>query len=203
MTEQPPVHPDVESTPIDSSIHRPRTAEPVAFPDIHSALAPESAAQAVRALSKSGRLPGYRDASPTSFASTIFGGIYDHTLRATITPAGAPHHASTVAATISLNRKTPAVVIAATLLTIWPGGWLLHSLLTTYFSAYPRADWVTWAWYLPLCLLSIPFLWKQFKAARLEARAHALEIHGRLAAALDTQPHRPSTAIHRTSEPAR
>lgn len=58
-----------------------------------------------------------------------------------------------------MKRLLPGAFLAVLVLTVWPGVWLTHSLLRTYFPGYgsPDALWSpTWWWYIPLTALSVP-----------------------------------------------
>lgn len=72
-------------------------------------------------------------------------------------------------------------------LSVWPGVLLLHSMMATYFGWYPRAMWVTCAWYLPLTVLPVPWMWstawkKSAAVADAEARQSIARIAGHLGA---------------------
>jgi hypothetical protein len=60
-------------------------------------------------------------------------------------------------------------------LTFFPGLYLTDSMLTTYFEWY-RIE--TWWWYVPLGLLMIPVLWKQYRVGSAVARVDAGELIG-------------------------
>ncbi|MEM9082314.1 MAG: hypothetical protein AAGB34_01875 [Planctomycetota bacterium] len=143
---------------------------------------PTGVLASLRALSKAGRLPGYEQRSGGTFECAIFGGLFDRTLRGRIEASAS---GSKITMRVTLDRKVPAILLAALVFSIWPGVWLLHSLLTTYFGWYPNPEWVTWAWYIPLTLLGLPVLWKQFRAARAAAAADLLEVLQKVKAATE------------------
>ena len=159
-----------------------RVENGVLFPAVESPLGVEETLGRVRRLSKAGRLPGYEAMGGGRFVATVFGGLYDRQLTARVEEGAGG--GSRVAGEVVLRRKMPVLVVVVMGVTVWPGVWFLHSLLTTYFGWYPNPEWVTWAWYVPLCLLGVPVLWKQYKAGREEARGHAAELSERIAAAV-------------------
>lgn len=155
-----------------------------------SPLTPDAAVDALRNASRRGKLAGFRtlDTPPESGggASTrrcvcdIFGSPYDRDLFITIEPGGesggAGEGGSTVRLDTRLRRKFPVIVIVVMVLALWPGVWLTDSLLVTYFSWYPRSEWVTWAWYVPLMLLAVPVLIKQYRSSEAAAAQEAAKV---------------------------
>jgi len=83
---------------------------------------------------------------------------------------------------LHLRRLTrlPLIFGAVLALTVWPGVWLTDSLLSTYWPSYGRwsADtpWLTYAWYLPITLVPIPWMWRSLaRKSRDAALASARE----------------------------
>lgn len=148
---------------------------------IESPHSPAEVMARVWALSTRGKLPGFEKRGERSFAATVFAEPYDRVLEATVADAGA---GSRLTGRVRLKRKMPAIMIAVFLFTIWPGVWLTDSLLVTYFSWYPREFWVTIAWYVPLCLLAIPPLWKQWKKSGVIAARELATLDERLRGAV-------------------
>lgn len=153
-----------------------------------SPLAPEAAVEALRAASRRGKLAGFRtldassDSPPDSgggagvrrCACDVFGSPYDRDLFIAIAPGDGG--GSTVRLDTRLRRKFPAIVIVVMVLAVWPGVWLTDSLLVTYFGWYPRSEWVTWAWYVPLMLLAVPVLIKQYRSSEAMAAVEAARV---------------------------
>lgn len=135
-----------------------------ALPAITSPLSPTEAVDRLDRLSKRGKLPGFeRDTagSRSAFRALIFGAPYDRELRASAHAIdGAPAGGCTIRAQSVLKLKLPAIVAVVLILSVWPGLPLTDSMLKTYFSWYRIP---TWWWYLPLMLLGLPPLWKQWK----------------------------------------
>jgi hypothetical protein len=153
-------------------------------PTLRVAMGAPAVLDALLRRSQQGKLPGFRRADstasgPPGFVVDIQGTIYDRDLIGSIHPALG---GSEIRFTSRLRRRLPWIVIVVTVLTFWPGVLLTDSLLTTWFSWYPKQMWVTAAWYLPLCVLTIPVLWKQYKASEKAAEAHLRETLAKLAA---------------------
>ena len=128
-------------------------------------------------LSKKGKLPGFRRRSDTTFEIAAHGTVYDRTLTGTVS-------GSNITFTSRLNRKFPAIMITVMAIALFPGLPLTHTMLRVFFGWYPTEFWITAAWYLPLTLLAIPTLIKQFKASERASRLHAEETIQKLAAHL-------------------
>ncbi len=135
-------------------------------------------------LSRRGKLAGFEKTSPTTFHAAAFGMLYDRLFVGEISPTETGSH---LRMHTELKRTLPTVVAVVYLLTLWPGVLLTDSMLTTYFSWYPRATWVTYAWYIPLTLLAIPALRAQFRASQRAARAHGQETAQKIAKAIDAE----------------
>ncbi len=156
-----------------------------ALPTIRAPHKPSEVLARLESLSRRGKLAGFERTSPHSFETSIYGAPYDRVLRATIEPdAGEPEQAI-IECAAHLPRRLPAIVALVLIVAVWPGVWLTHSMLVTYFGWYPRADWVTVVWYVPLTLLAVPVLWKQFRQSERSAFAHAHEVIARIAATCD------------------
>jgi hypothetical protein len=162
----------------------PDQATHTAMPTLRVAMGAPAVLEALLRRSQQGKLPGFRRASPAAtsppgFIVDIHGTIYDRDLLGAIHSAP---HGSEIRFTSRLRRRLPWIVILITIFTFWPGVLLTDSLLTTWFSWYPKQMWVTAAWYFPLCVLTIPVLWKQYKASEKAAEAHLRETLAKLAA---------------------
>ncbi|MCA9282702.1 MAG: hypothetical protein KDA30_11735 [Phycisphaerales bacterium] len=132
----------------------------------------------VSALSTRGKLPGFVKRGERAFEATVFGEPYDRVLVAGVRDSG--DGGSVIEGEVRLKRKMPTIMIVVFLFTIWPGVWLTDSLMVTYFSWYPRKMWVTVAWYVPLCLLALPALWKQWKKSCVIAAGELVTVEERL-----------------------
>ena len=152
-------------------------------PPVTTAMSPHEVLDALTALSRRGKLPGFtrlqdaspdgRSAEPGVFRADVFGLHYDRELIGTVAATDA---GSTITFESKLKRKMPIIVITVFILCIWPGTWLTDSMLVTYFGWYPSNGWFTYAWYVPLMLLSIPLLMKQYKTSMAMAHAESKDV---------------------------
>ena len=141
-------------------------------------MVPERVIALLEAKSQQGKLPGFHRVDAATFRVGIFGAPYDRDLIGAVapTPEGA-----TIRFTSRLRRKMPWLVVIVTIISFWPGVVLTDSLLSTWFpSWYPKQFWITCAWYLPLCALTIPALWKQFKNSERASEEHLHETMAKL-----------------------
>lgn len=163
--ETPDIPADVAA--IASRAREPEVVGAVLVPGpLLSPYAPEEAMRRLRSLATKGKLPDFETPEDSSagalhdpsFRVLVFGTPYDRLLIGRIAPDGSG--GSRVEFASRLRPKLPVVFVVVVLLSLWPGVWLTHSMLVTYFSWY-RIQ--TWWWYIPLTLLVIPALWKQFR----------------------------------------
>jgi hypothetical protein len=154
----------------------PRTKAPdPSFPLLVTDLTPDEVIARLRKRSQLGKLPGFEHRGGHVFRVLAFGQPYDKELIGSVAQAPGRERGSSVRFSVRLLKKLPVVVVVVMALSIWPGVWVTHSLLITYFESYPQALWITSAWYIPLCLIAIPALWKQYKRSIAEADKHAQE----------------------------
>ncbi|MFO0787728.1 MAG: hypothetical protein U0573_15430 [Phycisphaerales bacterium] len=135
-------------------------------------------------LSRAGKLPGYKPAAE-GFHALAYGWVYDFDLVAAFTPQGS---GTSVKFALAVRPKMPWIVAAALLLSVFPGVWVTHSMLSIYFSWYPGELWKTCAWYLPVSILPIPWVWKRaMDRSRVAAEESGLELIERIGAALEAR----------------
>jgi hypothetical protein len=135
-------------------------------------LSPDEVNKAAYKRSTKGKLAGYAK-TDAGFNADAFGTLYDRTINATVMPSDT---GSTITFRATLKKRWPTIVIAAFLFTLWPGVYFTDSLLSTWFSWYRLSFWWTCAWYIPLTLLAIPVLIKQFRQSELASWIHAHEV---------------------------
>lgn len=147
-------------------------------------LPPESALAALARAGRRGRLPGFTNLQDNTFRLDCDAIPFEHEIRGVIEAETAPEPSPANAAsrvTLSVRRKPlmPTAFAVTLILTVWPGVWLTDSLIATYWATYGRwtesMPWLTYAWYLPLTALPLPWLWKSLtvKSAAM-ARESAL-----------------------------
>jgi hypothetical protein len=90
---------------------------------------------------------------------------FDYRLVATMTDLTEPTKGTHIELRLVRLRKMPVLFAMILAVTIWPGVWLTDSMLTTYFGWYSSwtlsMPWLTYAWYLPITALPIPWMWKR------------------------------------------
>lgn len=173
--------PDAVSGPIASSNPASVIATHRSIPDLVVPLAPPEVVAFLERKSQQGKLPGFRrdPSTPSAFGLGLYGAPYDRILIVTVSPVST---GSVLRFQSRLKRMLPWLIVIATIITFWPGVLLTDSLMATWFpSWYPKELWVTCAWYLPLCVLTIPALWKQFRISERASEEHLQETLAKLA----------------------
>ncbi len=137
-----------------------------------------------------GLLPGYRAQGDHAFRVEADAVPFPHELTGRVERGSGD--VSVVRLELRRMARMPLVFAAVIGLTIWPGVWLTDSLLGTYWPAYGRwsaeMPWLTYAWYLPITVLPLPWMWrtmsrKSLAMARESAEKQALVIASELDAA--------------------
>jgi len=150
------------------------------IPELSTVRTPAEVLAFLERKSQQGKLPGFRrePGAPDAFRIGLYGAPYDRELLGTVSTSST---GSTVRFRSRLKPALPWFVIVTTVITFWPGVLLTDSLLSTWFpSWYPKEMWVTVAWYIPLCLLMLPALWKQFRASEKASEEHLRETLAKL-----------------------
>jgi hypothetical protein len=132
------------------------------------------------ALARRGKLAGFEKGGPGGplFTLEAAGAPFDYTLEAWSAHQGHGGGAGTTRLDLRMRLllRTPLIFGVVIALTIWPGVWLTHSMLRAYFGFYTYAEWVTWAWYIPLTVLPLPWaLFEMIKRSREAAYTSAQE----------------------------
>lgn len=155
---------------------------PTPPPPLTVPLAPEAILARLDTLARRGKLGDFHAApAPNIFAITAYGEPFDHHLTAAATQADG---STTITYALSILKRMPTIAAIVIALSIWPGVWLTHSMVVTYFESYPSSIWITCAWYLPLSALPVPWMWvRMIRKSRAAAEKHATE----LAAAIATE----------------
>lgn len=142
------------------------------LPLVCSPLEVAAVMERLRRASQRGGLPGFRTVGEARFEASAFGSHFDRTLIGGVT---ADPQGSTIEFGARRHWKTLAGVWIVFALTLWPGVWLTHSMLLTWFGWYGLSMWGTVAWYVPLTLLGVPALMKVQRASDRASWAHAHE----------------------------
>ncbi|HED54899.1 MAG TPA: hypothetical protein ENJ00_11975 [Phycisphaerales bacterium] len=172
--------PEHELQPVATRPSRSQIRQMLAsLPHIRTDLNRDEIIQRVKRLSKRGKLPGFEpNPSDGFFEAIAFGNPFDYRLIAS-------HHPGQIRFTAKIKPKMPTIFWIVTALTIWPGVLFTDSLLNTWFGWYPNETWVTYAWYLPMTILPLPWLHRSIMAkTRAAALVHAHEQIATIAKAL-------------------
>ncbi len=124
------------------------------IPTLHAEVRAADVATRLDEAARRGRLPGLKHGEDaTSFRVRLYGGQFDRMLeaRAVDRPGG-----SAIAVKVKLLPGMPTLFAVICLFTIWPGVWLMDSMLATYIPS-SQGWWPTWTWYLPITVLPLPF----------------------------------------------
>lgn len=124
--------------------------------------------------SRLGRLPGYAPRGAAAFSVEADALPFVHELVGAIEERAG--EGSVVRLSMRRVGRMPLLFAAVIALTIWPGVWLTDSLMATYWSAYGRwsqeMPWLTYAWYMPITVLPLPWAWRSMSR---KSRAEAAE----------------------------
>lgn len=172
-----------------TTIEEPATANaaPAGLPSLITPLEQPEVLQRLDTAARRGNLPGFqREQGPYLFSVEAFASPFEHRLFAS---ASGENPGTRLTLTTRVLPKMPAIWAVIVAFCVWPGVWLTHSMLLTWFSSwYPKAQWITWAWYIPLTVLpllwTLPRMWRKCKA---EAHADALAQVDRLTTHLDAR----------------
>jgi hypothetical protein len=157
------------------------------MPRLRTSLNDAAVRDRLDAAARKGRLPGLRlDAGDALFEVQEFGRPFESTLRAEAAPAGAAQAGAARDIVFSLRLKPlfPSIFVIILVVSIWPGIYLVDSMLKQYFSWYDSSV-ETWWWYLPLTVPTSPWaFWSAAKKSRASAHAECESIIRRLATEL-------------------
>jgi hypothetical protein len=179
--------PPLSETPPAQTEEPPTAPAPTGpLPTLQCALTPDEIVRKLDLAARRGRMAGFqREPAPALFSVEAFAAPFEHKLLATA--AGSPTRLTFHTRPLS---KMPWIYAALIAVSIWPGVWLTHSMIVSWFPTwYPNKEWITWAWYIPLLIL--PLLWlipKQWKKSRADAHADAHAQIAKLAHELGATP---------------
>lgn len=144
-------------------------AELNALPLLRSSMSPKEVVERLDVAARRGRLPGFHgEVEAGTFRVRLYGGNFDRMLEGRATTSGS---GSDVSIKTRLLPGMPLAFAIISLLTVWPGVWLMDSMLLTYYP--PSQNWIpTWWWYIPITALPLPFaakkLWRASNALATE-----------------------------------
>lgn len=128
---------------------------------LRSPLAPNDLRDALTQAGRRGKLHGYEPTGPDNFRLDCDAVPFEYELRGSVQPEG---EGSLITLRARRRPLMPTVFAATLIFTVWPGVWLTDSLIDVYWSTYARwgesMPWLTYAWYLPITALPLPWLWR-------------------------------------------
>jgi hypothetical protein len=144
------------------------------LPELKTQLPPVAVVARLDALARRGKLAGFEPGRGEELFSVLaFGNPFDHRLSAAADVNGS---VTSLKFSLCVTRRMPAIFALILIVTIWPGVWLTHSMLVTYFSWYALTFVQTCMWYLPLTVLPIPWFWpRMMRKSAAAARTSAAE----------------------------
>jgi len=156
------------------------------LPGVRTSKGPREVTRALEEASRRGRLPGFEaGAHGGLFAVAAFGKYFDQRLVADVASGkGEGEGEGTRLRFRAVTPPTlPVIFVVVMIATVWPGLPLTQSLMNSYFPSI--AGWTPW-WYLPLTVLSVPFvLRKLFRDSFEAAHESSLEAIGKIAREID------------------
>jgi hypothetical protein len=131
------------------------------------------------------------ESSLALFEVREIGRPFESTLVATARDAGSAGGASSSAARqvdleLRMRPLVPVIFAIVLIVSVWPGIYLVDSMLRHYFSWYGSVE--TWWWYLPLNVLTSPWAFaSSLRKSRASAREEAGEVVKKLAKELGAE----------------
>lgn len=146
---------------------------PAAPPRIETALPADQIIQRLDTAARRGRLPGFHaPATGGLFEIRDFGTPFESRLVAVHTPG------HSLELRTELLPRLPVIFLIITIVSIWPGVWLVESFVARFGGEFWR--W-TWHWYMPLSIISGAWaMWATWKKSKAAAAAEAPEIVARI-----------------------
>ncbi len=153
-------------------------------PELPSLDAPGTPAEVLAKLetaARRGRLAGFNKTSASTFFCDAYGEPFESDLLGSITQVG---ERSRISFAVKLRTRLPLIFLATSIFSIWPGVWLMDSLMLTYFPGFTASVPTAW-WYLPLTVLPLPYYGvKSMRKSKVGAQASAHEMIAKVASEL-------------------
>lgn len=151
------------------------TNDEQALPSVRLSVTREEALGLLEKRARQGKLAGFA-LEHEGFKCDAFGTPFDADLVGRFSNG-------TIDFVLRRRLRMPIAVWVCVVFAIWPGAWMMHSLLATYFDSYPWFGLSGLIWQLIFALLTataIPILLKQQKSSRLAQHEHGLETIGKI-----------------------
>jgi len=131
----------------------------MSLPRIETELSEQEVLERVSRMSKRGRMPGFQAGGDGGLFSVLAYGWSILDQRLVCEASGSVLRFRTV-----LPKRMPIVIGVLFAVTIWPGVWFTNEMLVTYWDWYlglaGRMPWLTYAWYLPLTVIPLPWIFR-------------------------------------------
>lgn len=152
-----------------------------ALPSLTTTLSSAEIREKLDVAARKGRMPGLELQSQAGiFEIREFGQPFESTL--TATAAAGVDGFQTIEFQSKIRPMFPTVFAVMLVVSIWPGIYLVDSMVRHYFSWY---DIPTWWWYLPLTVPTSPWaFWSAVKKSRASASVEARRLIERVATEL-------------------
>lgn len=125
-------------------------------------------------LSKAGKLPGF---APESHGSLFAADAHAWPIDRVLVVSATENRDGDVMLgfTLKPRMKTAFFLMLVCLVAVWPGVWIVHSMLGIYFDWYTWPLWATCLWYIPLTAGPLPWVgWAMLRKSRKEAHESAM-----------------------------
>ena len=132
------------------------------LPVLRTALDRDEVLKRLEQAWRRGKLPGFAPGGPGLFCAEAFANPFPSDLIASATDADG---ALELRFTTRIVWKMPTFFAVVLILTLWPGLPMTESMLNTYWAS--SKDWIPmWWWYVPMWVLSLPWMWTSTKKSR-------------------------------------
>ncbi len=157
------------------------------LPRLETVFAPKEALERLDRASRRGRLPGFEALGPNTrgclrFEVAAFGEPVDHRLIGAVSEQDGASGGAAITFESKPRWKMPVFFLISVVVSIWPGLPIVDGLIPASWGWWP-----TWTWYIPLCLLPLPFIPRMWRKSQAAAAKSAHEAVRKIAAELDAQ----------------
>ncbi|TVQ33528.1 MAG: hypothetical protein EA376_02195 [Phycisphaeraceae bacterium] len=167
----------------------PEVPREIPLPALRTELGPKEVLDKLAYASRRGRMPGFeRRSEENAFQVAAFGQPFDRIVVGRVGPADDAGRCE-IAFKSVLLKKMPIAFIVTFVVSIWPGLPILDSFIPGSWGWWP-----TWTWYIPMCLLPLPFVPRMWRKSEQLAHNEAHKMVRRIAAELKAEPVGPVTS---------
>lgn len=158
---------------------------------LRTSFSPSEIREKLDAAARKGRMPGLNlDSKRGLLEIRDFGQPFESVLVAKLEERDTDQ---SIRFSTHIRPVFPTVFAIMLLISIWPGIYLVDSMLVHYFSWYSIP---TWWWYLPLTVPTSPWMfWSALKKSRASAAEDARTLIAKVAAELHASPVEPAPSL--------